>query len=133
MKKIVLFIAILSITGCATGPVLYPNDHLKKVGEEQAHKDIADCETLADQYVKSDAGIAAAKSVAIGAAGGAVVGGAVGAVTGRFGRGVAIGAAGGAASGLVHGIIKASQPTPLFKNFVNRCLRDKGYEPIGWQ
>jgi len=133
MKKLLFVILAIFLTSCATGPVLYPNPHLQAVGEEQAHKDIAECEALADQYVKSDAGIAAAKSTAIGGAGGAVVGGAVGAVTGNLGRGVGIGAAAGAASGLVQGIIHASEPSPIFKNFMERCLQEKGYEPIGWK
>jgi outer membrane lipoprotein SlyB len=133
MKKMLFVISILFLTGCATGPVLYPNAHLQKVGEAQSHKDVAECEVLADQYVKSDAGIAAAKSTLIGGAGGAVIGGAVGAVTGNLGRGIAVGAAAGAATGLVHGIIQASEPSPIFKNFVIRCLHGKGYETVGWK
>ncbi len=133
MKQILFVISVLLLTGCATGPVLYPNAHLQEVGEAQAHQDIAECELLADQYVKSDEGIAAAKSTAIGAAGGAVVGGAVGAVTGSFGRSIGVGAAAGAATGLVHGIIQASEPSPIFKNFMIRCLQEKGYEVIGWE
>jgi outer membrane lipoprotein SlyB len=133
MKKRLFVIFILFLSGCATGPVLYPNAHLQKVGEAQAHKDVAECEALANQYVKSDAGIAAAKSTAIGGAGGAVIGGAAGAVTGHLGQGVGVGAATGAAVGLVHGIIQASKPSPIFKNFVTRCLQEKGYETIGWE
>ena len=133
MKKILLVISILSLAGCATGPVLYPNPHLRAVGEAQAQKDIAECKALADDYVKSDAGIAAAKDTAVGAAGGAVIGGAAGAVTRNLGRGIGVGAAVGGASGLVQGIIKGSEPSPLYKNFVNKCLQDKGYDVIGWQ
>ena len=25
------------------------------------------------------------------------------------------------------------EPDPVYRNFVEKCLRDKGYEPIGWQ
>lgn len=124
---------MLVLVGCSTGPVLYPNAHLKMVGETRAHRDIADCEQQADIYIKSNAGEEAVKNTAVGAAGGAVVGGAVGSVAGALGRGAAMGAAGGAAAGLVRGIVKASEPSPLFKSFVERCLREKGYEPIGWQ
>lgn len=120
------------LCGCSSGPVLYPNAHLKQVGSAQARREIAECEVLAEQYIKSDEGLAAAKSTAVGAAGGAVIGGAAGAVTGHFGRGVGVGAAGGAAAGLVQGIINASEPNPLYKNFVVRCLQEKGYEVIGW-
>jgi outer membrane lipoprotein SlyB len=133
MKKILFVISIIFLKSCAAGPVLYPNSQLQKVGEAQAHKDIAECEVLADQYVKSDAGIEAAKSTAIGAAGGTVIGGVAGAVTGHLGRGIGIGAATGAAAGLVRGVIKASQPGPIFKNFMTRCLQEKGYEVIGWE
>jgi len=133
MRKILAFIIFLLFTGCAHGPVLYPNAYLKKVGEEKARLDIQECDRLAGEYVQSEAGLQAAKSTAGGAAAGAVVGGAVGAVTGQLGRGVKIGAAGGAASGLIHGLIRASEPSPVHKNFVDRCLREKGYEPIGWK
>lgn len=133
MKRLLMVISILFVAGCATGPVLYPNAHLKKVGEAQAHRDIAACEAQAQAYVRSEAGMAAAKSTAVGAAGGAVIGGAAGAVTGSFGRGLGVGAATGAAAGLVRGVIQGAEPTPLFKNFVDRCLRERGYEPIGWE
>ncbi|HNT67696.1 MAG TPA: hypothetical protein PKK79_00920 [Syntrophorhabdaceae bacterium] len=126
--------AALFLAGCASqGPVLYPNAYLKRVGEEQARRDIADCERLADEYAGSGEGAQVAKSTAAGGAGGAVVGTAVGAVTGDIGRGAGVGAVAGAASGLVRGVSKASQPDPVYKNFVNKCLRDKGYEPIGWK
>jgi len=133
MKRYLGISIILLLAGCASGPVLYPNDYLKKVGQEQAQRDIDDCRQKADAYVKSDAAKTIAKNTAIGGAGGAVVGGAMGAVTGSFGRGVGVGAAGGAAVGLVSGAIKASKPSPIYKTFVNRCLSEKGYETIGWQ
>jgi outer membrane lipoprotein SlyB len=134
VKVCSIIVPLLIIWGCAAhGPVLYPNAHLKMVGEEQANRDIEECDRLADAYVKSDAGKAAAKSVAGGGAAGAVIGGAAGSVTGSLGRGAAVGAAAGAAVGLVRGISKASQPSPIHKKFVERCLRDKGYDPIGWQ
>lgn len=135
MMKLVILPAIAAflLIGCASGPVLYPNEHLKTVGEEQAHKDIAECDKLADAYVKSDAGQAAAKSTLGGAAAGTIIGGVGGAVVGDLGRGAAVGAATGAAAGLIRGISMASQPSPIYKKFVEKCLRDKGYEPIGWE
>lgn len=134
MVLIAFIAAVMFLAGCASQrPVLYPNAYLKKVGEEQAQRDIADCERLADEYVRSDEGVKVAKSTAAGGAGGAVVGTAVGAVTGDIGRGAGVGAAAGAAGGLVRGVSRASEPDPLYKNFVNKCLRDKGYEPIGWK
>ncbi|MBM4270625.1 MAG: cell envelope biogenesis protein OmpA [Deltaproteobacteria bacterium] len=134
MKIFCVLAAILLVAGCATtGPVLYPNEHLKKVGEEQAHRDIEECDRLAEAYVKSDAGKQAAKSTVTGGAAGAVIGGAAGAVTGSLKRGSAVGAAAGAATGLVRGISRASEPSPIHKRFVEKCLRERGYKPIGWQ
>ncbi|MDI9569338.1 MAG: cell envelope biogenesis protein OmpA [Pseudomonadota bacterium] len=124
---------VLLLGGCAWNPVLYPNAHLNEVGQERAKRDIDDCRQRADAYVKSDAAKTIAKDTVIGGVGGAVVGGAVGAVRGSFGSGLGTGAAGGAAAGLVTGAIKASGPSDVYKGFVNRCLRDKGYEVIGWE
>lgn len=134
VKLYYLLALVIVVTGCATtGPVLYPNEHLKRVGEAQAHRDIEECDRLAEAYVKSDAGKEAAKSTVAGGAAGAVIGGAAGAVTGSLRRGSAVGAAAGAAAGLVRGISRASEPSPIHKRFVEKCLRERGYEPIGWQ
>ncbi|MEO0248404.1 MAG: cell envelope biogenesis protein OmpA, partial [candidate division WOR-3 bacterium] len=103
------------------------------VGDEQAQRDVAQCKQMADNYIQSNPGGDVAKSTAVGAAGGAVVGAAVGAVTGAFGRNVGVGAAAGGASGLFYGILRGSEPSPTYKGFVDRCLRERGYEPIGWQ
>jgi len=134
MRRIGFIFAVFLVFGCASsGPVLYPNAHLQRVGEEQAKKDIAECKALADEYIKSKEAEKIAKSTAGGAAGGAVIGGAVGAVKGSVGRGIGVGAAAGAAAGLVRGTAKASKPSPVYKNFVQRCLKERGYEPIGWE
>ncbi len=67
------------LAGCAShGPVLYPNAHLNTVGDAQAQRDIAECQQLADAYVKSNPSGDIAKSTVIGGAGGALVGAAVG-------------------------------------------------------
>ncbi len=129
--------------GCAAPrPVLYPNAQLKRVGETVAESDIDSCMRQADEYVRSggeanktleNAGVEAGTGAAIGAAGGA----AGGAVLGRAGVGAAAGAAGGAAAGATRGIVhemtRNRGPSPVYRNFVNRCLRAKGYDPIGWQ
>jgi len=125
---------VLLTAGCGTQkPVLYHNAYYKMVGEEKARKDIEECESMAEAAIHETSGTEIAKSTAGGAAAGAVIGGAVGAVTGELGRGVGVGAAAGGASGIVHGVSRASQPSPVFKQFVERCLREKGYEPVGWK
>ena len=134
MIKLIILIIILLASICAShGPVLYPNEHLKMVGEEQAQRDIEECDRLAAAYVKSDAGKTVAKSTAAGGAAGTVIGAAGGAVAGSLKRGAAIGAATGGAAGLVRGVSKASRPSPIHKRFVERCLRERGYDPLGWE
>ena len=135
MKRFLILLTVFIASGCAShhGPVLYPNEYYKKVGESQAQRDIADCDRLAAEYVKSEAGMTVAKNTAGGAAAGTVVGGAAGAVTGHLGRGAGVGAAAGAAAGLIRGTAKASEPSPIHKKYVEKCLRERGYEPLGWE
>ena len=47
--------------------------------------------------------------------------------------GAGAGAAGGAAGALTRGVIRSGDPDPVYQRFVEKCLRDKGYEPIGWR
>ena len=134
MKGILSIFFILLVAGCgAQRPVLYPNEHLKRAGDVGVQKDIDECRRQAGAYVKANPGAKIAGSTAVGGAAGAVIGGAMGSVTGNLGKGAAIGAAGGAAGGFLRGLFRSSQPSPVYKNFVNRCLHEKGYEPIGWE
>jgi outer membrane lipoprotein SlyB len=115
-------------------PVLYPNVHTQQVSRAQADQDVAQCRELAHQYVQSGAGREVAQDTALGGAGGAAVGAVAGAVSGgSAGRGAAIGAATGATAGLFRGLFRRTAPDPTYKNFVDRCLRERGYEVIGWQ
>ena len=116
-------------------PVLYPNSHYQAVGQANAERDIADCRRLADA-----AGAAGGTGQGEAAAGGAVAGGAIGgaagaaggAIAGAPGTGAAIGAASGAAAGLVRSLFRSDGPSQAYRNFVDRCLRERGYEPVGW-
>ena len=134
-RFVLLAIAMAAATGCADKrPVLYPNAHLNRVGTEAAQRDIDACIQFArDGGADSNKGAEIAKSTAGGAAIGGAVGAATGAVLGNLGRGAAAGAAGGAAGGLVRGGLASGDPDRVFRSFVDRCLRDKGYEPIGWR
>ena len=123
--------------GCAgtPNPVLYPNSHLKQVGQAAADRDIAECRQLA-----GSSGVAETRDskVAGQATGGAAIGGASagawGLVRGNDAGGRALaGAAAGAAAGTVRGAMKSSETSPVYKNFVQRCLRERGYDVIGWQ
>ena len=125
---------VLSASGCAgPKPNLYPNDHLKQVGADQADRDIDECKQLAEEYVSSNEVGTVAANTAVGGAAGGAVGAVGGAIRGAAGAGAAIGAATGATIGLIRGLFQASEPTPAEKAFVNRCLQERGYEAIGWE
>lgn len=133
-KALAVLVSVLTLSACAASrPVLYPNAHLARVGPGQAEQDIATCRGLADQYVASGGAGTVAGSTAVGGGAGAAIGAAGGAVRGSAGTGAAVGAATGATAGLIRGLFKASEPSPTYKNFVNHCLRERGYEPVGWQ
>ncbi|HEX5080362.1 MAG TPA: hypothetical protein VFV80_14510 [Geminicoccaceae bacterium] len=126
----------LGLGGCSgPAPVLYPNRHYQAVGEAAAERDIADCRRLADQAGASSGGgrgEAAAGGAAAGGAIGGAAGAAGGAIAGAPGTGAAIGAASGAAAGLVRSLFRSDGPSQAYRNVVDRCLRERGYEPAGW-
>jgi hypothetical protein len=127
-------IAVLSSACAKKRPVLYPNATYHAAGPSVAQSDIDDCIQMAADYGHAtDQGKKVAGSTAKGAAVGAAVGGAVGLVTGRPGRGLAAGAAGGGAGGLARGAIKSGDPDEIERRFVEQCLRDKGYQVVGWK
>jgi outer membrane lipoprotein SlyB len=127
-------IAILSSACAKKRPVLYPNATYHSSGPTVAQRDIDDCIQMAADYGHAtDQGKKVAGSTATGAAVGAAVGGAVGLVTGRPGRGLAAGAAGGGAGGLARGAMKSGDPDEIERRFVEQCLRDKGYQVVGWK
>jgi hypothetical protein len=141
--KLLLPVAVVFVfTGCAARrPVLYPNERLKQVSREVAERDVDECMRQADEYMGSGRGGEVAGHAAVGAGTGAAVGAAAGAaggaVVGQAGRGAAVGAAGGGAAGLTRGLLgglfKSREPSLVYKNYVHRCLSDKGYDPIGWK
>ena len=126
----------LLLVGCASPePVLYPNERLRAVGEAGAERDIAECRQLAKaagaRGELDEAGRAAA-NVGVGGAAGAATGAVGGAVTGAPGTGAAVGAATGATAGLLRSIFSRPEPSPAYRGFVERCLRERGYDPVGW-
>jgi len=133
-KYVYLLLMLVVAAGCGNQkPVLYPNQTFKTVGETQAQNDIAECQRFAAEHVNSNKSGDVAKSTAIGGGVGAVIGVVGGAVTGNAGRGAAVGAATGATGGLIQGLFKSSEPSPLYKSFVEKCLQEKGYQVAGWQ
>ncbi|WP_293369265.1 glycine zipper family protein [Nevskia sp.] len=131
----VVALLVASLAACATArPVLYPNPKLNQSGPAVSKLAAEDCQRKADAANVDDGQAAeVAKSTGVGAAVGAATGAAVGAVFGNAGRGAASGAAGGGAHGLIGGLFRSSGPSPLYKAYVDRCLRDQGYEVLGWK
>ena len=141
MNKITLFAAVTvvaaTLAGCAAvqqRPVLYPNAKLKQVGDAGAQRDVDECVVQAEKAGAASGGSAAGR----GAVQGAAVGGAAAAVGSLIrGRGLlesaAAGAAVGGTAGAVGGAFHDGEGSPVFRNFVGRCLAERGYDVIGWK
>jgi hypothetical protein len=119
---------------CAKKPVLYDNAKYKQVGKSGAEKNIEECMKKAKEAgAKGEGKLAtsgynAARGAAGGAAGGAIAGTIY---NGKVGRGLGAGAAGGAASSFIYSMM-GREPDPIFRNYVNTCLAERGFKTIGW-
>lgn len=142
-RRIALLSQLLVACGCllltACGPkqpVFYPNDHFRQAGQDQARMDMSLCmEAARQQGIDTGAGRAignrAVKGAAVGGATSAVVSAVMG--SSHVLRSAGAGAAGGATAGVISGLFDAGDPDTVFKRYVERCLREKGYDVIGWQ
>jgi hypothetical protein len=137
-RSFVPMIAVSLLVVCAAcapkRPVLYPNAHLLDVGQEVAEYDIDECILLSvDEGLGTSPGKKVAGHTVAGAAAGAAIGAAVGAVVGNPGRGAGAGAAGGGTRGLLRGSARARDLDPVQRRYVEECLIERGYKPIGWR
>jgi hypothetical protein len=130
-----LLAAALVWVGCAPKrPVLYPNRTLEEVGYAAAQRDIDECLAFAKAYgLQAQPEARTAKSTVAGGAVGGAVGAASGAVRGEPGRRAGTWAAGGAAAGFMRGLFRWRDPDPIQARFVQICLREQGYQVIGWR
>ena len=130
-----LLAGALLLGGCAPKrPVLYPNRTLEEVGHDAAQRDIDDCLAFAEAYgLEARPEVRTAKSTAAGGAMGGATGAASGAVRGNAGRRAGAWAAGGAAAGFMRGLFRWRDPDPVQARFVQICLREQGYQVIGWR
>lgn len=135
IARSILVIACLATVSCAPQrPVLYPNERFKSVGQETARLDIDTCmqtarESGADSSRTGKVAGDTAKAGVVGGATGAVIG----AISGDAGIGAAIGAAGAGTAALTSSIFRSEAPDPIFRQFVDTCLHEKGYQVIGWK
>jgi hypothetical protein len=126
-------LALVMGFGCASArPVLYENAKLQEEGQAAAGAAIERCIAEAKQYASSDTARVVRQTTVSGAVGGAT-GAVIGAIVGRPGTGAAVGAAGAATSSLLRGVIGSSELDSIERNYVDRCLREQGYDPIGWR
>ena len=115
---------------------MYPNAKATAAGQAQMRRDVEDCMALARQYgVRETRQENIARDTATGALLGGVAAGTWGLVRGDAAERAAAGAAAGAATAATRGVIRSSEnrPNPTFQGFVQRCLRERGYEVIGWE
>jgi hypothetical protein len=132
-----LLIIILLIAGCAAPKlILSPDTHLQLVGKEAANRDIDECcEMAKDAGATSSHGKGGqvADSTAAEGAIGSATGAVGGAVVGHPGRGAMVGAAGGTTAGFLRGLLRRPPSSIAYKQFVQRCLKERGYDPVGWE
>ncbi len=131
--------AAVLLSGCATPvakPAFYPNAHYQRVGPAQAQADAQFCAELAKQsdvkaVNKVDAGRAAAAGAAgVGTAGvvGSVLSGGKPSLKNIATGAAAIGAGGAAATAAGQSVGGSS----IYRQFVQQCLAERGYQVIGW-
>jgi outer membrane lipoprotein SlyB len=137
-RKLLPVAVALTLASCSAimgkpTPDFYPNDTLRRHGVAGANAAAQECMTLADEYVKQpNVYTEALKQGVGGAAIGAGTGAVGGAIFGNAGRGTGAGAAIGGILGVLRGASQASEPSPSYERFVERCLQQKGYEVVGW-
>lgn len=133
-RPIVVLLFLLSVACGSQRPVLYPNERFKSAGNETAQMEIDACMKLAKESgADSDKTEKVVGNTAKAGVVGGLTGAVVGAISGDAGMGAAIGAAGAGTAAFASSIFSAEAPDPIFRQFVETCLRDKGYQTIGWK
>lgn len=135
---------VLLLSACASGPgsasarpVLYPNATLSRVGEAQGQAQVSAC--MASAQAAGLSPVQASNEVGRRAGEGAAAVGVaslVGAlISGRSSdvlRAGVTGAAVGGSAGAVSGAFHDDKPNAVYRNFVQRCLSERGFDVIGW-
>lgn len=126
-----------TLSGCAaTGsasptarPVLYPNATLNRLGEACMARARSAGLTPQEQNnaVARRAGEGAAVTGVAAAVGALVTGRGLDSAVRSGAAGAAVGGSAGAVSGALQ-----DKPSGIYRQYVQRCLSDKGFEVIGW-
>ena len=102
--RVLAALGIIVIAGCASQrPVLYPNEYTRRVGSLAAERDIDDC----IQRPKESKEELVVEPASVGAP--------------------------GSPGAAITGLFDKLELSPGQKVFANKCLRDKGYDPVGWK
>lgn len=130
-------ICLCLISGCSRRPIVYDNAKAKRAGDKQVQIDIDKCLEKAKKAGATQTAGQKAGDAAIDATGGAAAGAAGGAVAGaiwngKVGRGVGAGAAAGGTGTFVSRMVQRG-PDNITRRYVETCLRERGYQPIGWR
>ena len=135
LRATLLVLVCTAAAGCASKrPVLYPNAQYRSAGVEVRQADIDTCMVEAETGVgDKNAAAETAGHTAVGAGTGAAVGAVGGAISGGAGTGAAVGAATGGMLGLFGGLWRTRDHDPIYMAYVETCLREKGYQPLGWR
>jgi outer membrane lipoprotein SlyB len=94
----------LLVAGCATQrPVLYPNEYTRRVGKVGADRDIDECV----QRAKEPGAAPPVQPASVGSP--------------------------DSQAAAISGLFDKFELSSGQKVFINKCLRDKGYDPVGWK
>ena len=117
--------------GCASKPILIPNDKYNRVGHAHSERDVESCELKAEAQMKKSRGRRIQRGAVKGLAMGALIGGIAGS-SGRTGAigGAALGGAAGGAAGILTGAFET--PEEARRALIGYCLQQKGYSVAGW-
>jgi hypothetical protein len=145
-RSLVNISAVLSLSAAMAAcsshrPILSPNARVDQVGTSVAERDVDDCmargEAAKTEVAQQNSGENVVASAAGSSVVGAAAGGAGGAIYGNAGQGAAAGAVGGVVASLTASMLRwlfrPNPPDPNYQVFVERCLREKGYDPAGWK
>lgn len=132
------WVAAVVLAGCATPqPVVYQKGAANAIEQQRIAKDTHDCRRRAEAAVGLNARRAAA-GTQVAAKTGAVafaataVAGLVGTSKDAWQRARA-GAAGGATGAAVKVLLEWNDPDKVHEKYVERCMRERGHEVLGWR
>lgn len=135
-RSTVAGLGLLLLAGCAhQKPFVYSNPGQAGASQAQVQTAIQSCESRAKAAGLTYKGPnhIARRTVEGGVVGGAT-GAATGAIFGSAGKGAAAGATAYATRSFVRSLFDWNRaPSTTYRNYVNHCLRDKGYQPVGWK